>query len=230
MRHAATIALVILGLGIGGCSSPLYRHLPYGKPATAIFPPIDKAMPPQSYLIGPGDQIALSVFGEPEISGDKILVDEAGNIQVPLIGQVPLMNLSPSDASALIASKLGARYLRDPKVTVNVLAQNAQEVSIEGQVTKAGVYPVSNATTLLSAIALAQSPTRIAKLDEIVIFRTIAGERTAARFNLERVRAGLDQDPKILGGDVVVVGFSQGKSIYRDIIAAAPLFNVFTRF
>ena len=230
MRHAATIALVILGLGLGGCSSTLYTSLPYGQPASAKFPPIDKTAPPQSYLISPGDQLSLSVFGEPEISGEKILVDEAGNIQVPLIGQVQIMNLSPSEASTLIANRLGARYLRDPKVTVNVTTQNAQEVSIEGQVTKAGVYPVSNDTTLLSAIALAQSPTRIAKLDEIVIFRTIGGERTAARFNLERVRAGVDPDPRILGGDVVVVGFSQGKSIYRDIIAAAPLFNIFTRF
>ena len=222
MRRAATTAIVTAGLALAGCSSSLYRNLPYGQPAAAKFPAIDRTAPPDAYLIGPGDELALSVFGEPDISFDKILVDDAGNIQV--------LNLSPGAASTLIAEKLGARFLRNPQVTVNVTMQNAQEVSIEGQVTKAGVYPVSNATTLLSAIALAQSPTRIAKLDEIVIFRTISGERMAARFNLERVRAGLDPDPKILGGDVVVVGFSQSKSIYRDFLAAAPLFNVFTRF
>ncbi len=230
MRHPATLALVILGIGLGGCSSSLYQKLPYGEPAAAKFPPIDRTAPPAEYLIGPGDLLQLSVFGEPDISVEKLLVDDAGNIQVPLVGQLSVMNLSPGAASSLIASKLAARYLRNPQVTVNVTTQNAQEVSIEGQVTKAGVYPVTKATTLLSAIAQAQSPTRIAKLDEIVIFRTIAGERMAARFNLVRVRAGADPDPRIYGGDVVVVGFSSSKSIYRDIIAAAPLFNVFTQF
>jgi polysaccharide export outer membrane protein len=76
---------------------------------------------------------------------------------------------------------------------------------------------------------MAQSPTRIARLDETVIFRTVNGQRMAARFDLKRIRAGLDPDPQILGGDVVVVGFSSAKSIYRDILSAAPIFNVFTR-
>jgi polysaccharide export outer membrane protein len=77
---------------------------------------------------------------------------------------------------------------------------------------------------------MAQSPTRIAKLDDTVIFRTVDGQRMAARFDLKRIRAGLDPDPKIIGGDVVVVGFSSSKSVYRDVLTAAPIFNVFTRF
>ena len=229
MKHAATIAIILAGLSLSGCASSLYNHLPYGDAATASFPPIDQAVVAKAYLITRGDQLTLSVFDEPGLSIEKLLVDDGGNIQVPLIGEVQVAGRSPADASRMIADLLGNRYLRNPQVALNV-AVNTQEVSIEGQVTKAGVYPVSNDTTLLSAVALAQSPTRIAKLDEVVIFRTIAGQRMAARFNLERVRAGLDPDPQIKGGDVVVVGFSQAKSIYRDIIAAAPLFNVFTRF
>jgi len=114
-------------------------------------------------------------------------------------------------------------------VTLNVTEQSGQIVTVEGQVMKAGAYPVDGQTTLIGAIALAQSPSRIAKLDEVVVFRTINNQRMAARFDLSRIRAGKDPDPQILGGDVVVVGFSQAKSLYRDILQAAPLFNVFTR-
>ncbi|MBY0392549.1 MAG: polysaccharide export protein [Novosphingobium sp.] len=194
------------------------------------MPPIDKAVAPSEYLIAPGDVVSLMVFGEPDLTFEKLPVDDAGFIQVPLAGPVHVATLTPAQASTLIATKLGARYLRDPQVTLNVIEQPGQTVTIEGQVLKAGTYPVANQTTLLGAIALAQSPTRIAKLDEVVVFRTVNNTRMAARFDLSRIRAGRDPDPQILGGDVVVVGFSQAKSIYRDFLQAAPIFNVFTRF
>lgn len=194
------------------------------------MPPSDKIAMPSEFLISPGDVVSVAVFGEPELTIDKLPVDDAGYIQVPLIGAVQVSGLTPAKASTMIADRLGSRFLRNPQVTLNVVEQAGQIVTVEGQVTKAGAYPVDRETTLLGAIALAQSPTRIAKLDEIVIFRTVNGQRMAARFDLSRIRAGRDPDPQILGGDVVVVGFSQAKSIYRDVLQAAPLFNVFTRF
>ncbi len=230
MTKTRAFCLLLIGSSLAACSSQLYRDLPTGGAAYSIIPPIDRAAVPAQYLITPGDIVSLSVFGEPDLTLEKLPVDDAGFIQVPLIGAVKVASLTPADASSLIASRLGARFLRNPDVTLNVIEQTGQMVTVEGQVAKAGAYPVDSQTTLLGAIALAQSPTRIAKLDEVVVFRTINNQRMAARFDLARVRAGRDPDPQILGGDVVVVGFSQGKSIYRDMLQAAPIFNVFTRF
>ncbi len=229
MTKTRAFCLLLIGSSLAACSSQLYRDLPTGGAAYSIIPPIDRAAVPAQYLITPGDIVSLSVFGEPDLTLEKLPVDDAGFIQVPLIGAVKVASLTPADASSLIASRLGARFLRNPDVTLNVIEQTGQMVTVEGQVAKAGAYPVDSQTTLLGAIALAQSPTRIAKLDEVVVFRTINNQRMAARFDLARVRAGRDPDPQILGGDVVVVGFSQGKSIYRDMLQAAPIFNVFTR-
>lgn len=230
MKKTGALFLLLVGTSLGACSSQMYRALPSGNAAYAIIPPIDKAVTPDQYLIAPGDLVSLSVFGEPDLTLDKLPVDDAGYIQVPLIGAVKVATFTPAQASSTIAARLGAQYLRNPNVTLNVVEQTGQMVTVEGQVSKAGAYPVDGQTTLLGAIALAQSPTRIAKLDEVVVFRTINNQRMAARFDLSRVRAGRDPDPQILGGDVVVVGFSQAKSIYRDFLQAAPLFNVFTRF
>lgn len=229
MKKTAAISLLLISASLTACSSSMYRALPSREAAYALIPPIDKVVAPTQYLIAPGDTVSLSVFGEPGLTFEKLPVDDAGFIQVPLVGAVHVAALTPDNASKLIAAKLGTRFLRDPDVTLNVIEQTGQTVTVEGQVTKAGSYPVDSQTTLLGAIALAQSPTRIAKLDEVVVFRTINNERMAARFDLVRIRAGRDPDPQILGGDVVVVGFSQGKSIYRDLLQAAPIFNVFTR-
>ncbi len=230
MKKSAAISLLLVSASLSACSSGLYGALPARDAAYAIIPPIDKAVAPSEYLIEPGDVVSLMVFGEPDLTFEKLPVDDAGFIQVPLAGAVHIATLTPAQASTLIATKLGARYLRNPEVTLNVIEQPGQTVTIEGQVLKAGTYPVDSQTTLLGAIALAQSPTRIAKLDEVVVFRTVNNTRIAARFDIGRIRAGQDPDPQILGGDVVVVGFSQAKSIYRDFLQAAPIFNVFTRF
>jgi polysaccharide export outer membrane protein len=229
VKKYAAILLLLASASLTACSSQLYSALPTRDAAYTLMPPIDRAVTPSEYLIAPGDVVSLSVFGEPDLTFEKLPVDDAGFIQVPLVGAVRVATLTPAQASTLIASKLGTRFLRNPDVTLNVIEQTGQVVTVEGQVLKAGSYPVDGQTTLLGAIALAQSPTRIAKLDEVVIFRTIQNQRMAARFDLSRIRAGRDPDPQIFGGDVVVVGFSQAKSIYRDILQAAPLFNVFTR-
>lgn len=230
MKKSAAFLLLLASACLAACSSQLYSALPTRDAAYALIPPIDQAVAPSEYFILPGDVVSLSVFGEPDLTFEKLPVDDAGFIQLPLVGAVRVATLTPAQASTLIATKLASRFLRNPDVTLNVIEQTGQVVTVEGQVTKAGSYPVDSQTTLLGAIALAQSPTRIAKLDEVVIFRTIQNQRMAARFDLGRIRAGRDPDPQIRGGDVVVVGFSQAKSIYRDILLAAPLFNVFTRF
>ncbi|MFX8938113.1 polysaccharide biosynthesis/export family protein, partial [Acinetobacter baumannii] len=78
--------------------------------------------------------------------------------QVPLVGAVKVGGLTVAAASSLIEKKLGEKYLKSPQVAINVMAQFDKLVSVEGQVTKAGAYPVMPDTRLLTAISLAQSP------------------------------------------------------------------------
>jgi polysaccharide export outer membrane protein len=223
------IAIVLANLLIEGCAVD-NPGLPVGDAAAKLMPPLTSVDAIDRYPIKPGDEVSVDVFDEPGLSMDKLPVDEAGRIQMPLVGSIRVAGMSPADASKTIQDLLGTKYLRDPKVAVNVSTPAEQLVSVEGQVTKAGTYPISPDTTLLGAIAMAQSPTRIARLSDVVVFRVTNGERTAARFNLKSIRSGRDPDPRILGGDVVVVGFSTAKSIYRDVLTAAPFFNIFTRF
>lgn len=184
-----------------------------------------EALAPQP--IRAGDRLAIDVFGEPELSSDKFRVDNLGYLQLPLIGEMPAAGQSPSELRDEIARRLAKRYLRNPQVTVAVMESVQSSFAIEGQVTEPGVYAVDPSTTLLAAIARAKSPTTIAKLDEVLIFRTVGGQRMGGRFDIREIRAGKAPDPQILAGDTIVVGLSEGRSIYRDILQAAPLLNLF---
>lgn len=221
----------MVSVALAGCATtPPGPNVATGAKSYTVAPPLDDAKMPEHSVISAGDEVSLMVVGEPDLSVPKLIVDDAGRLEVPLVGSVLIAGLSPNQASRLIESKFGERYLRDPKVALNVSVAAEKLVSVEGQVNHAGSYPVAANTTLLGAVAMAQSPTRIAKLDETMLFRTVNGQRMVARFDLKRIRAGIDPDPQILGGDVVVVGFAPAKALYRDILSTAPLLNVMTRF
>ena len=93
---------------------------------------------------------------------------------------------------------------------------------VEGEVTEAGVYPLIGPSTLLGTIALAKGETRVSALNNVVIFRTIGGRRMAAVFDIRRIRDGLDPDPQVYGNDVVVVGYSSRRGLWRDVLQTAP--------
>ncbi len=224
------IAAAGAGLMLLGCAASPKPALPGGSEAYSVIPARDASKPEPLYRLGAGDKISVVVFQEPDLSVESAVIDEAGNVQVPLIGQVKATGQSATELSETIAQMLGARYIRNPKVVVGVSERFQQVVAVEGQVNKPGVYTIDRTYTLLSALARAESPTKVAKLDEVVVFRIVNGQRMGAVFNLAEIRAGRAPDPQILGGDIVVVGFSEVKGAFRDFLQAAPLFNLFTLF
>lgn len=224
-------ALVLIGLSVSSCQSTVSSStLPKGEAAYAIAPAVTPESKPQAYRIGPGDVIGVQVFQEPELSSEKVQVDDVGRIQLPLAGDILAAGLTGPELSGVIAERLGRQYIRNPNVVVAIVATREQSVAVEGEVKQPGVYKITPSDTLLSAIARAQSPTNVARLDEIMVFRTVNGRRLGARFDLRDIRAGKAQDPQILGGDVIIVGYSSLKGAYRDILQASPLLNIFTQF
>jgi polysaccharide export outer membrane protein len=135
--------------------------------------------------------------------------------------------MTASQLSAEVTGRL-ARYVVRPSVTVTA-ESITQKVTVEGEVNQPGVYEIKGNASLLEALAMAHSPTEVAALDEVIVFRTVNGKRTGARFDLQRIRAGRDPDPLILGGDRIVVGYSSVKGAWRDFMKL-PIFNLWRIF
>jgi polysaccharide biosynthesis/export protein len=77
--------------------------------------------------------------------------------------------------------------------------------------------------TLQRAVARAGGTTEFAKLDDVVVFRTVEGKQYAGLYNLQAIRRGNYADPEIFANDVIIVGDSPARRRFRDFLQAAPL-------
>ena len=204
-------------------------NLPHGPAAyTALPTPLTQS--DRDYHIGPLDTIAVTVFQETDLSAKDIQVDASGNVLLPLIGTVNVKGRTTEQLSADIARLLGQKYLQNPQVSVLVQSSASQKVTVEGSVTEPGVYEIRGRTTLVDALAMAKGPTRVARLTEVVVFREAGDKRMGAVFDLSKIRRGEALDPEILGRDTVVVGLSNVKAAWRDVLTASPLLQVLRPF
>jgi polysaccharide biosynthesis/export protein len=175
------------------------------------------------YLVGPFDKLLIDVFGIKEMSDRKVQVDASGRVSFPLVGSFEVAGLTPSEIEAELETRLAQNFVRDPQVTVNLEETVSQVITVDGQVMKPGLYPVVGRMTLMQAVATAEGTTEFAKVDDVVVFRNSNGQRYAALYNLGAIRRGTYDDPEMYAGDVVVVGESRARRMFRDILAAAPL-------
>lgn len=173
-------------------------------------------------LIGPLDTIQVEVVNIPDFSRE-IQVDASGRIAMPLVGTVEARGRTAEELARTIEAALRARFVRDPEVVVNIKSSVSQVATVDGQVVEPGLYPITNQMTLMRVIASAKGLTEFARQDDVVILRTVKGQRMAALYNIGAIRRGAYADPAIYANDVVVVGDSPQRRLFRDFVALSPL-------
>lgn len=153
--------------------------------ACAATPVIDeptaRAAPPgetdRTYRLGIGDKMKITVFGEENLSG-QFEVNALGQVAVPLIGEVPASGRPISEFRNEIARRLSDGYLKNPRVTVDVL--NYRPIYVHGEVKSGGEFAFKSGLRLRDAIALAGGFTYRANQSYVVVLRDGAGEINAA--------------------------------------------------
>ncbi|MDB5690152.1 MAG: protein GumB [Sphingomonas bacterium] len=228
-RSGALALILVCGasLVLSGCQTPVASGMARGSEAYKVIPATDPGTSLVDYTIGPLDTLDITVFQETDLSMKGAKVDAGGQILMPLIGPMKAAGRTPRGLSQDIAARLSEKYLESPQVSVVVTSAVSQRVAVEGSVNEAGVFEIEGHTTLLEVLAMAKGTSRTAALGEVIVFRNIRGERTAALFNVSHIQKGAAPDPEIVGNDLVVVGFSNLKAGWRDLLGTAPLINLF---
>jgi polysaccharide export outer membrane protein len=226
-RVGAVVALSASVLGLGACQPGTNSIVPAGDAGYAAIALPQGAEDNERYPLQPGDVVSVQVYGEPDLSIADTALDNAGMLNMPLIGALKAGGMTAAELSRAVEAAYATNYVRDPRVTVLVKKVLPRTISVEGEVALPGVFPYAEGQTLLSALALAHSPTEKAKLDEVMIFRTVDGQRMAGRFDVRAIRGGRMPDVDLAPGDTVVVGFSGTRGAFLDAIRAIPVIGIF---
>lgn len=173
-------------------------------------------------LIGPLDTIQVEVFNVPDLSRE-VQVDASGWIAMPLAGTIDARGKTAPELARSVEAALRERHVRNPEVTVNIKSSVSQVVTVDGEVREPGLYPVTNQMTLMRVIASAKGLSDFARQNEVVILRTVNGQRMAGLYDVGAIRRGAYDDPPIYANDVVVVGDSPQRRLFRDVVSLAPL-------
>ena len=187
----------------------------------------DSSKDSADYKVGPQDLLEISVFQVPDLNR-TVRVNTSGEISLPLIGMIHAGGRTVQEVEGEISEKLSKSFLQNPQVSVFVKEFTSQRVTLEGAVTKSGIYPITGQTSLLQAIAMAGGLGELADPSAVVIFRVIDGKKKAAVFDLKQIRKGTAEDPLIYGDDIVVVQESGSKNMFSRLLKAMPVLGVFT--
>lgn len=138
----------------------------------------------RTYRLGVGDKLKIVVFGEENLSG-QFEVNALGQVSMPLVGEIPAANRPIAQFRDAIAKRLSDGYLKNPRVTVDIL--NYRPIYVHGEVKSGGEFPFKSGLRLRDAIALAGGYTYRANQSYVAIFREGHGEMNvpmAARFTV----------------------------------------------
>jgi polysaccharide biosynthesis/export protein len=140
------------------------------------------AAPTGDYTLGSGDYIRVSVYQNPDLTLE-VRIAEGGTISYPLLGTVKLGGLTVSDAEKKLATSLKeGNYLKQPQVSILVLAVKANQVSVLGLVSKPGRYPLEVGSSKLSEV-LAQAGGIVAGAGSDIV--VVSGVRNGKAFRKE---------------------------------------------
>jgi protein involved in polysaccharide export with SLBB domain len=130
---------------------------------------------PVELRLAPGDKLRVIVYGEDKVSGD-FQIDNAGYLSLPLAGTIKGAGLTKSEMERDITIALKSQYLRNPKVTVDVVSY--RPFYVLGEVKTPGEYPFRSGLNVLSAIAIAGGATYRANNSKVTIQRFGEAEAT----------------------------------------------------
>lgn len=172
----------------------------------------------QSYQLGPGDILEISVWGYDDLQLKEIAVRPDGRIAFPLVGELQAMGLTAAELNQDITGKL-CSYVKNPMVTVNISKFRTTRVYVLGEVVKPGMYELEKQHNLLDAVGAAGSYTKYAAKRKVFVIRQDQTDKPLQANLLQLLEKGdMSQNYELANGDVVYLTRSGKIDFAKDIL------------
>ena len=221
-------ALVVLLVAFAGLADAqtmnIARVTPLGQPGSAALPAQQAAFAPAASnaaleAIGMGDMVRITVFRNPDLTTEA-RVSEHGTILFPLIGEVPVIGMTPAQAGDRIAQRLKeGRYVVNPEVTVSLAQVNSRQVAVLGAVNKPGRYPIDSQNVHLTDFLATAGGVATPGSDHVTVVQTRDGRTTKRDIDLNSIfRDGdLTKNIELAPGDTIFVEKAPMVYIYGEV-------------
>jgi polysaccharide biosynthesis/export protein len=177
----------------------------------AAEPPAAQTLLPKQngsplYIIQPGDILEVSVWKEPTVSRDGVLVRPDGRMSIPLAQDVQAAGLNPTQLKEKL-EEMFKEFINVPVVTVTVKAIQSYVVYVFGSVAKNGPIMSQSPLTVMQVLSIAGGTTQFAKRNEIVILHGSGEDTKRYSFNYDEFVSGknFNQNDLLRSGDTIIV-------------------------
>jgi protein involved in polysaccharide export with SLBB domain len=179
------------------------------KDSPTTFAPIDLAPAPLDYVIGPGDELRIQLFGNQSINR-LVPVNREGNLLIPEIGVVQVSGLSFEEAKKKINSIVNASLI-GVSVEISLAKIRSIQVFVLGNAFSPGAYTVSSLSNISNVLFFSGGPTKNGSLRNIEVKRS---GKSIAKFDFYDllINGNINSDIRLLSNDVLVIN-PTGKTV-----------------
>ena len=170
--------------------------------APSTFSPVDWMQVPSDYIIGPGDELQIKVWGQVEASL-RVIVDRSGQIYIPQVGQVSVAGVHYGDLEAHLKREVSKAF-KNFNLTANLGRLRSIQVFVVGNARYPGTYTISSLSTLVNAIFASGGPTSQGSLRHIQVRRD-GNTITDFDFYDLVIKGDKSKDVRLLPGDVLYI-------------------------
>lgn len=201
MMQKTKLAALLIGFGlITSCTANIPSVNTLVKQQETKDP---SAISKDSYVIGPGDILAINVWREPELS-EQIAVRLDGKVSLPLVDDTKAAGLTCAELRSQLAEKY-KDYVEVPEVSVTLVESRSKRIYILGKINKPGEYPLQKNMTIVQALSRAGGLSEWADPSDVRLIRKIEGTEKTFRVDYNAIVSGKDlsQNIQLLPDDTI---------------------------